>query len=341
MKYIGSNKIFYHPERLQSWIDDGQVRPVTAEIHLSNRCNNACNYCGQKQNHNNTDMSIDNIKLLRKFIDSVGVKACYFSGGGESTLNPDLFTAIDELKGVELGMISNGLIMPDELIKKYVQEFTWVRISLDCADEQTYYKIRGVHGFEKVKANIKNLLTAKKESKGNTTIGIQVVINEFNDLQIPWIINQLLVLFPDIDYISIRPIEMLIKETVYSNSQISRFKEQFKLLKYSKKIIISEKWQDIFDNNHKHGFSTCHASKFLLTVTADADIYQCCHVTHLDDYRITHLSNYEDFFYQRHLMLGVVNNEGFNPGICPLGCRGSGINKSIETMIWEKHRNFL
>jgi len=341
MKYIAPDKIFYHPDRLKAWINDETVKPVTAEIHLSNRCNNACTYCGQKQNHKNENMSLENIKLLRKFIDSVGVKACYFSGGGESTLNRDILMVIDELKNIELGMITNGIVMPDELIKRYVRDFRWVRISLDSADDETYFNIRGTHSFEIVKNNISKLLANKKESKSGLVVGIQIVVNEFNCDIIVEIVRELSIIFPDIDYINIRPIESKINEKIYTGLNLKIIKEEFDFLLNDKKVIISEKWQDIFNNSKDFGFSTCHASEFIVTITADGDIYQCCHVIHLDDYRITNLCDYENYFYERQLMFNHVTNKGFNPNICPLGCRGSGINKSIESMIKEKHKNFL
>lgn len=350
MKYIAPDKIFYHPDRLKAWINDDQVKPITAEIHLSNRCNNACSYCGQKQNHKNENMSLENIKLLRKFMDNVGIKACYFSGGGESTLNKDLFTAIDELKNIELGMITNGLVMPDELIKRYVNDFRWVRISLDAADDQTYFNIRGTHSFDTVKNNIKKLIIAKKEIKSDTVVGIQIVVNEHNYDELFFITAELLKMFSDIDYINIRPIEMKINEEPYTQKQLEIIKADITFLKNmenniniksSNKIIISEKWQDIFNANKSFGFSTCHSGEFIVTITADGDIYQCCHVTHLDDYRITNICDYENYFYCREKTFKFLKNKGFNSNICPLGCRGSGINKSIESMIKEKHSNFL
>lgn len=344
MKYIKPDKILYHPERLSQWMNEETVKPVTAEIHLSNRCNNACYYCGQKQNHKNENMSLENIKLLRKFVDAVGVKACYFSGGGESTLNKDLFTAIDELKNIELGMITNGVYMSDKLIERYIKDFRWIRISIDAADNDTYKKIRGTNSFEQVKSNITRLLTAKKTNHSNTTIGLQIVVNEYNYDELFFIITELTRTFSDIDYINIRPIEMKIKEKPYTQKQLEVIESDIKFLIESKqfnKIIISDKWNTIFSDKKIFGFSTCHAGEFLLTITADGDIYQCCHITHLDDYRITNLCDYENYFYERQLMFDHVQNKGFNKNICPLGCRGSGINKSIESMILEKHRNFL
>lgn len=341
MKYIAPDKILYHPERLSKWMNEEQVKPITAEIHLSNRCNNACTYCGQKQNQNNTDMSIENIKLLRKFIDYTGIKSCYFSGGGESTLNPDLFIALYELHGIEMGMITNAVHMPDKLIEKYVQDFRWVRISVDAADDETYYKIRGTHSFKKVCKNIQDLLLSKKYCNSNTTVGLQIVVNEHNYDQIFYITGKLLDLFPDIDYVNIRPIEARINETVYSQHQLNEiFNGIHSITMISDKIIISEKWQEIFANKKDFGFKTCNASEFILTIDAFGNIYPCCHVINKVEYMIDKLPG-DSYFQNRNTMPDILPNKGFNPKICPLGCRGSGINRTLYKMMDEKHRNFL
>jgi len=342
MKYIAPDKILYHPERLAQWMREEQVKPVTAEIHLSNRCNNACSYCGQKQNQNGKDMSLDNIKLLNKALTYAGVKSVYFSGGGESTLNKDIFTALDELKNFEKGMITNAVYMPDKLIERYVQDFRWVRISIDAGDNETYYNIRGTHDFDRVCANIDKLLIGRDYQKTGLVVGLQVVVNEHNYRELKYICGSLLSFFPSIDYINIRPIEDNINKTIYEESQIKLIKSELDFLQNNDKIIISEKWQEIFAGKKDFGFKICNASEFILTIGADGDIYPCCHVLDRDEYRIANLSNFDGYFYERdEVLMKRLPNKGFNPKICPLGCRGSGINRTLYKMMGEKHRNFL
>lgn len=343
MKYIKPDKIFYHPDRLSQWMNEETVKPITAEIHLSNRCNNACTYCGQKQNQNGKDMSIENIKMLRKFVNYSGVKSVYFSGGGESTLNKDLFTAIDELKNIELGMITNGLVMPDNLIDRYVKEFRWVRISIDAANNETYKNIRGTNSFEQVKSNITRLLTSKRMNNSNVTVGLQIVVNEYNYDQLFFIITELTRTFTDIDYINIRPIEMKINETPYTQKQLETIESDIKFFKEYDfhKLIISDKWNMIFADKKEFGFKICNAAEFLLTIGIDGDIYPCCHVLDQDDYRFNNIEFPEDFLHYRKQTLSGLKNKGFNPLICPFICRGSGINQTLYNMILEKHRNFL
>lgn len=341
MKYIAPDKIFYHPERLSQWMNEEIVKPITAEIHLSNRCNNACYYCGQKHNQNGKDMSLEDIKLLKNFLTHIGVKSLYFSGGGESTLNKDIFTALDELKSFEKGMITNAVFMPDKLIERYVHEFRWVRISIDAGDNQTYYNIRGIKDFEKVCANIDKLLIERDYHKTGLVVGLQIVVNEYNYNDLKYICGSLLSYFPRIDYINIRPIEDKIDKEIYSKEQLESIKSGLDFLQNNNKIIISDKWHNIFEGKKDFGFKICNAGDFIFTITADGDIYQCCHVIHLDNYKIANLNNSDGYFFEREVTFELLPNRGFNPKICPLGCRGSGINKSIESMIKEKHRNFL
>ena len=44
-KFITSDKVFYHLDRLSDWENGNIVNPITFEIHPSNLCNSKCYYC--------------------------------------------------------------------------------------------------------------------------------------------------------------------------------------------------------------------------------------------------------------------------------------------------------
>jgi radical SAM protein with 4Fe4S-binding SPASM domain len=254
--------------------------------------------------------------------------------------------AIYELKKsnpiIDMGMITNGVIMTPELISCYVNHFKWVRISLDASDDNTYYKIRGTKTLKLVEYNINQLLKEKKEKKSNLTIGLQIVVNNFNYNKIISIVTKMLNTFPEINYIQIRPIEIKLKEFPYTIDQLKIIDNALKYDYGTKKVIISDKWDLFFCNNSGFGFSSCHSSEFILTVSAYGEIYQCCHVLQNKEYRIGNINDdIETFFPKRELTLYGLKNKGFNPALCPLGCRGSAINKSLELFKKNGHQNFL
>lgn len=341
MKYIKPDKVFYHPERIDSLLRHGQAVPVTAEIHLSNRCNNKCFYCGQKNNHDNQDMDIENINRLNEFLINTGIKGAYFSGGGEPTLNKNIFRVLDSIdERIDLGMITNGVVMSETLIDWYVNRFKWVRISIDAGDRETYKNIRGTDSFNKVISNLQKLIERKNKVNSKTTIGLQIVVNEFND-NLDFHIDFLLNLVPGVDYIQIRPVESLISENPYKDFNIELLKIQIEHCKQKQKIIVSNKWHNIlFENKRKFQFSECYASDFIYTIDVHGDVYTCCHVIGNEKYKICNISDM-NYFKSRVEFLNRVRNKGFDPKVCFYNCRGSAINKNIEDMLKEEHKNFL
>ena len=67
--------------------------PITADIFLTNFCNNHCNYCtygrwdklSRKPRYMTYDKFIEYVQILLQF----NVKSIILTGGGEPTLNPD------------------------------------------------------------------------------------------------------------------------------------------------------------------------------------------------------------------------------------------------------------
>lgn len=343
MKYIKPDKIFYHPDSLIDFKHGQVTYPITAEVHLSNRCNNKCFYCGQKNNHNNIDMSMETIKILPEFLRNTHIKAVYFSGGGEPTLNKKMFHVFDSIReDIDLGMITNGLIMTDTLIDWYVNRFTWVRISIDSGLKDTYKKIRGTNSFDKVIKNIEKLLSQKQKTNSKTTIGLQIVINEYNYFNLIEHCMKLLEKLPYIDYIQVRPIETLISENPYDYNHIDKnlFENNIKLLKKDNKINVSNKFDDFFESKRSFGYSACHASNFIYTIDVNGNVYPCCHVIGNEEYRICNITS-GSYFQGRKNYFSELRHGGFDPNICLYNCRGSGINRNIESMMNEKHVNFL
>ena len=106
--------------------------------------------------------------------DTGWTKSISFTGGGEPLMNPrfnDIVSKAYSL-GFEIGLITNGTLL-DRV--ENLDQFKFIRVSLDAYDEESYYKIKGKNLFNKVMKNIKNAANS-----GKTDIGVSYVICKEN-----------------------------------------------------------------------------------------------------------------------------------------------------------------
>jgi MoaA/NifB/PqqE/SkfB family radical SAM enzyme len=80
--------------------------------------------------------------------------------GGEPLLKPELFPLLEYLDHLpeveELGIITNGLLLNDEILDRLgaLRKFKTVKISLDGADAQIHDRIRSTGNFDRVLKNV-------------------------------------------------------------------------------------------------------------------------------------------------------------------------------------------
>lgn len=132
--------------------------------HITNFCNLRCRHCYQVDFTNKEDQDWEGLKkvsggiltALRAWED----KACIHLTGGEPLLKPELFPLLERLdhqpEVEELGLISNGLLLTDEILGQLsaIRKFRTVKISLDGADAQVNDRIRWEGNFDRVMEKI-------------------------------------------------------------------------------------------------------------------------------------------------------------------------------------------
>ena len=332
MKYIRTDKIFYHPERVQDWLSKKMVLPITMEIHLTNKCNLKCNYCFFMKKHNKGTLSTDDVeKIIREFA-KVRVKGITLSGGGEPTVHKDFEDIVRYIynQRIEVGLITNGVIYPDIL-----DCLTWVRFSLDTFDKTTYKKIKGVDKFDQTENTIKRVITCKKENNLKVTIGIQMVVTEDNYKDIIPMSQYAEDL--KADYFQFRPLE----NANYPNyvwGEINRSLRYFDVCKNKIQVITSQnKWDEITGDSKKV-YKGCPGADFIGVVDAKGDYYICCH--HVQDETAKYGNLIKENIFTILRRRKQVHNS-FDYSKCPVACRGSSINLALSKFNKLEHINFL
>lgn len=159
MSYIDPRgKVFAHLDRLVAWRMGQTPAPVTVEWDLSNRCVLGCQDCHFAHTHvrgpwatarrafpmafENTGDLADTRLVLRTLDDmrAAGVLAIVWSGGGEPTTHPDWLSIMDYAAalGFQQGVYTLGGLLTSATASRLASVATWVVVSLDCADAETY-----------------------------------------------------------------------------------------------------------------------------------------------------------------------------------------------------------
>lgn len=158
-------KIFHYKEKIDSLpLQKEQIlAPIHIRIKPTNACGHNCWYCAYK---------VDNLQLgkdmnkrdfipkekMSEIIDDLvemGVKAVTFSGGGDPFYYPYLLDAVKKLAQtpIKFASLTNGARLQGEVAEIFAHRGTWLRISIDGWDDESYSFYRGVSKGEFYKSN--------------------------------------------------------------------------------------------------------------------------------------------------------------------------------------------
>lgn len=155
MSQLYSNlKFLRYPDRLAAQLDGRMAAPVHVRIKPINHCNHNCWYCAYRaaQLQLGEEMDVkdrlpeDKMAEIVEDVIAMGVKAVTFSGGGEPLLYKSLPAHIERLAqgGVKVASLTNGSALSGRMAEAFARHGTWVRISLDAWDDDSYAAARGI-----------------------------------------------------------------------------------------------------------------------------------------------------------------------------------------------------
>lgn len=180
---LNSSKVLFHYGKMLEDIKKGKEKfpPIAIEIHPTAACNHRCIHCSYKERNENRDtLSAELMKNLVDSIIAMGIRAVYFSGGGEPTLYPELSQYIEKLhrNGVECSIITNASCFEEMGLIPTADKLNYIAISVPAVDDKTFQTITGTHNLEKVlelPAKIKNY-----HGENSPIIGSRVVLTNKN-----------------------------------------------------------------------------------------------------------------------------------------------------------------
>jgi len=195
--HLDTTKIAFHKERVEAWKAGKKVAPITIDMALTQKCSYACTFCyaGLQQNPS----SPVTWEKYEQFLDDCvkighapgeGVKAISLVSDGESTENPDFYKFIQKAytNGIDIASATNGVKIVHNEIPSMLNALTYLRFNINAAEPDAYAQIMGtsVKNYHNVIETIKETVRIKKETRSNTTIGLQMVLMpEYADQVIP------------------------------------------------------------------------------------------------------------------------------------------------------------
>ena len=341
------DKILCHPERLSEWYVNGDTRPVTYELDITNACTHHCPYCVgfyDKEGHRES-LNIEEIKDIINQISGFCGKAVTFTGGGDPACNSALSESVEyaKVKGLDVGIITNGSLLHRTNMELLVKNCSWIRVSLDAGGPAQYKRVHGMDEgeFKKVLMNISLLTEAKRAVFSDVTIGVGYLTpGPEEDMR------ECALLCRDlgVDYVQFRPMLKLYDDTGGTPQDesdiiqvIESISEEFNHNGFQ--VLCSKHKYEGLDKGRQYG--RCYGHHFTAVIAADKKLYLCCHLRGVEKYCIGDLKNntLQEIWASDHRKEVYEN---LDLGDCPLFCRCDSFNKILWNIKRKrKHINFL
>ena len=149
-------------ERTSDW-------PAIVQIESTNLCNAKCVFCPRDEMHR--QQGVMDMGLFQKIVDecaALGVTHVRVHNYGEPFLDRQLVEKVRyaKSKGIaEVGMISNGLLITEELARGMIDAgLDAINISVDAAGKETFEATRVNLEYDTVIGNIRNLARLRNEA---------------------------------------------------------------------------------------------------------------------------------------------------------------------------------
>ncbi|MEN7982326.1 MAG: radical SAM protein [Nanoarchaeota archaeon] len=335
--FFAQNKIFKHIDKIQNWSDRELETLVTAEIDMTNKCNAKCPGCIGGRKNANASISKEESHDIIDQLTEIGLRGLIFTGGGEPLVNKHTPDAIKyaKSKGLDIGIITNGILLNEEIAEIILENCTWCRVSLNAGNEKTYKLIQGLDGnlFNKAVANTQKISQLKKEKNSECTIGIAYLTGKatIEGMENFAKLGKKL----DIDYSQFRPFHGDFTEI---ENELSEIKKKYQTNTH--KIVDSTYKYEHFKDENKRPYGKCFGVNFATVIGADLNVYACCHTRGIEKYSLGNLreKSFKNIWKDRFEIPAFQKITN----ICPLFCRADTFNR----ILWEiknpqQHQNFL
>ena len=287
MEKIYSNlKMFAFEKTLKGLVNKEVVPPVHIRIKPTNICNHDCWYCsyhvsglelGNEMIYRDS-IPIDKMHEIADDIVDMGVSAVTFSGGGEPLLYKRLPEIIKKLSegGVKVASLTNGSNLKGKMADAFAKYASWIRISLDGYDDESYAKARGVskEEFGKLMNNLKEF--SNRDTKCMLSTVYIIDKNNYNN------IFDICKKLKDNGVKSVKLSGVIIGDSTFENSSyhLSIKDKVHDQIILSKKLeddnfSINDSYHDLDERMWNKDYKPCPILLYSPVIGADCKVYTC------------------------------------------------------------------
>ena len=355
---LDGHKLHYHLDRVTEWQhgDRSKVFPIYVEVSPVGHCNHRCSFCALDYiGYQNRALDTERFKLNIMDMAVHGVRSIMYAGEGEPLLHPDISEIVEytDRNGIDVAITTNAVALTRRFCDQALHHCSWIKVSCNAGDKQTYAKIHGTEGrdYRKVWKNIQYAVNLRDTFVLNkTTIGVQCVLLPDN-VQSLW---DLAVRCKEVgvDYLVIKPYShhLMSNTTHYSalkyTDNYEQYTEPLKDLVSSKfEIVVRKESMEEWDNEERE-YDKCYSVPYFWAyIMATGEVYGCS--AYLGDKRFAYGNVNSALFSDvwlgagRKSAMGFVDNE-LDIKECRRNCRMHKCNQFLHgVQNAGEHKNFI
>jgi len=308
--------------------------PISVELSLTNKCNHRCIWCSDADMRRRLggELTEEEIFPVLEELKIGGTRGVVIEGGGEPTLHAGFLAVLRRIKelGLAAGLISNGYRLP---YAEAVDNFEWIRISLDAASRNQYRDLKGIDGFDRVISNLMTIAANKRQA----ILGVGYVLTNRNDdpVQMEQLVRFLRKI--GVNYFHIRPV---VDHPELTSRTDLDFLKKYETRGFSVNI------SALTDNREAGNWGLpCLAHSLSTVITADGGVYLCGRLNIHESWEPLgniHSQSFHEIWTgdKRRAQVRLVSEADFCKTHCPQ-CRMTKYNRLLSEVDRIRTRNFI
>ena len=233
--------------------------PVSIQAAINDNCFNDCIMCSHPQKPvKHTVSGSDWCSFIKKCSD-IGLESVCYSGGdpfAHKDINMIMEAHIQ--LGIAFGFITTGYI-PKSINRDYLKYASWIRVSLDAINPESYAKVRGLIKVEKVLDCIDEMIDLGIE------VGLAPTVHHYNKDDI----------FDVLDYALLKGLYVGVKTAYEGTIDLTGIDwnriESYRTYFDNKGLELR-----VYNGTDYESFNKCNAVYYQLFVDSKGDVYPCC-----------------------------------------------------------------